>query len=136
MQLLSHNSTHVTPNAGRPAASWQAGAGKEKKYENPISQIAQFGGEMKSRFSQILKKILMCMCLCLSLVRACACLCDSLSMCHGRILCERTVWKTFTQGFLPEPPATMRSVGPGVNFAVYSMQASSSGCKKGTAVNL
>jgi hypothetical protein len=58
MQLLSHNSTHVTPNAGRPAASWQAGAGKEKKYENPISQIAQFGGEMKSRFSQILKKTL------------------------------------------------------------------------------
>ena len=31
---------------------------KKKKLENPISQFARFGGDMKSRFSKILKKTL------------------------------------------------------------------------------
>ena len=56
MQILYQKSTYVTPNAGRPQAFRRAGAGKEKRHENPISQIARFGGDMKSRFSQILKK--------------------------------------------------------------------------------
>jgi hypothetical protein len=49
-----------TPFAGRPKASQQAGAAKEYRHENPISQIARFGGDSKPRFSQILEKILVC----------------------------------------------------------------------------
>jgi hypothetical protein len=56
MQIIYHKSTYVTPNAGRPQAFRRAGAGEEKRHENPISQIARFGGDIKSRFPEILKK--------------------------------------------------------------------------------
>jgi len=44
-----------TPLAGKPKASRRAGAAKENRHENPISQIARFGGDMNQGFPKSLK---------------------------------------------------------------------------------
>ena len=43
----------VSPKASRRAGA--AGAAKENRHENPISQIARFGRDMKPKFDQIQK---------------------------------------------------------------------------------
>jgi len=93
MQILYHKSTYVTPNAGRPQAFRQAGAGKEKRHENPISQIARFGGDMKLRFSRILKKntgVCIPVHMCLKCVCVCACVC---------LVAERAIKQAVLEGF-------------------------------------
>jgi len=59
MQKLPHNlllNYIITPNAGRPQASRRGGAAKEKRSQNRIPQIPRLGGDMKLRFSIILKR--------------------------------------------------------------------------------
>ena len=56
MQYFEFTYIHHSPYAGRPAASRQAGAAKKIRYENPLSHIPRFGGDMNEVFPKSFKK--------------------------------------------------------------------------------
>ena len=77
-----------------PGGPWRAGAVKRNRHENPISQIARIGGEMQPRFSQILKKTLVCARVCVVFV----CVYVSLSVLH---FCRNRCCSTNLKPFHP-----------------------------------